>query len=173
MNYHGAMLLKVLFDFQKPSKLVKSLLSLSLEEVLILANDPMGSHAFEAFLKSRSVPSDDKNTLIQKLQVTSTDAFPGYQKGTRGFLSRAAGCVGVSRRPKSRVTCDQAFFFFRGKGKKKNASFSPRLPNIKGRRTLDRRLSHERRSREKKPRFSCGSLYRLSDNDLYETGNRA
>ena len=89
MNYHGAMLLKVLFDFQKPSKLVKSLLSLSLEEVLILANDPMGSHVLEAFLKSRSLPSDDKNILIQKLQVTSTYAFPGYQKGI--FFSRAAG----------------------------------------------------------------------------------
>lgn len=91
MNYHGAMLLKVLFDFQKPSKLVKSLLSLSLEEVLILANDPMGSHAVEAFLKSRSVPSDDKNILIQKLQVTSTYVFPGYQKGTRGSFSSCAG----------------------------------------------------------------------------------
>ena len=98
MNYHGAMLLKVLFDFRKPSKLVKSLLSLSLEEVLILANDPMGSHAVEAFLKSKSVPSDDKNILIQKFQVTSTYAFPGYQKGTRGFFSRAAGCVVVGRR---------------------------------------------------------------------------
>ena len=143
MNYHGTMLLKVLFDFQKPSKLVKSLLSLSLEEVLILANDPMGSHAVEAFLKSKSVPSDDKNILIQKLQVTSTYAFPGYQKGTRGFFSRAAGCVVVGRRwthlrTKAEVTSDlrSGGFFFRGKGKKKNASFSPRLPNIKGRRTL-------------------------------------
>ena len=165
MNYHGAMLLKVLFDFQKPSKLVKSLLSLSLEEVLILANDPMGSHAVEAFLKSKSVPSDDKNILIQKFQVTSTYAFPGYQKGTRGFFSRAAGCVVVGRRwthlrTKAEVTSNlrSGVFFFPRKGEKKNASFSPRLPNIKGRRTLDRRLSHERRSREKRPRFSCGSL---------------
>ena len=166
MNYHGAMLLKVLFDFQKPSKLVKSLLSLSLEEVLILANDPMGSHAVEAFLKSRSVPSDDKNILIQKLQVTSTYAFPGYQKGTFSRVRRdasvsACGRHIFGRRPKSRVTCDRRFsffFFFSGRGEKKNASFCPRLPNAKGRRTLDRRLSHERRSREKKPRFSCGSL---------------
>ena len=166
MNYHGAMLLKVLFDFQKPSKLVKSLLSLSLEEVLILANDPMGSHAVEAFLKSRSVPSDDKNRLIQKLQVTSTYAFPGYQKGTFSRLRRDASVSDTGRhifgrRPKSRVTCDQAFFLGGGgarKGKKKNPSFSLRLPNIKGRRTLDRRLSHERPSREKRPRFSCGSL---------------
>ena len=156
------MLLKVLFDFQKPSKLVKSLLSLSLEEVLILANDPMGSHAVEAFLKSRSVPSDDKNILIQKLQVTSTYAFPGYQKGTFSRVRRDASVSATARlifgrRPNSRVTRDQGFFFF-GKGEKKNASFSPRLPNIKGRRTLDRKLSHERRSREKKPRFSCRSL---------------
>ena len=130
MNYHGAMLLKVLFDFQKPSKLVKSLLSLSLEEVLILANDPMGSHAVEAFLKSRSVPSDDKNILIQKLEVTSTYAFPGYQKVTEAFslvrrdasLSAAGGHI-FARRPKSRVTCDQASFFFRGKGKKRTRPF--------------------------------------------------
>ena len=164
MNYHGAMLLKVLFDFQKPSKLVKSLLSLSLEEVLILANDPMGSHAVEAFLKSRSVPSDDKNILFQKLQVISTDAFLGTRRVPEAF-SRVQRDASVSegrhmfgRRPKSRVTCDQAFFFFSGKGEKKNASFSHRLPNIRARRTLDRRLSHERRSREKKPRVSCGSL---------------
>ena len=157
--------MKVLFDFQKPSKLVKSLLSLSLEEVLILANDPMGSHAVEAFLKSKSVPSDDKNILIQKLQVTSTYAFPGYQKCNRGFFSRAAGCVVVGRRwthlrTKAEVTSNlrSGVFFFPRKGEKKNASFSPRLPNIKGRRTPDHRLSHERRSREKRPRFSCGSL---------------
>ena len=172
MNYHGAMLLKVLFDFQKPSKLVKSLLSLSLEEVLILANDPMGSHAVEAFLKSRSAPSDDKNRLIQKLQVTSTYAFPGYQKGTFSRLRRDASVSDTGRhifgrRRKSRVTCDQAFFFlffffFWGgggeEGEKKEPVLFPSLPNIKGRRTLDRRLSHERPSREKRPRFSCGSL---------------
>ena len=139
MNYHGAMLLKVLFDFQKPSKLVKSLLSLSLEEVLILANDPMGSHAVEAFLKSKSVPSDDKNILIQKLQVTSTYAFPGYQKGTFSRVRRDASVSATARdmfgrRPKSRVTCDQAFFLFLflfffwgggggGKGKKRTRPF--------------------------------------------------
>ena len=123
------MLLKVLFDFQKPSKLVKSLLSLSLEEVLILANDPMGSHVLEAFLKSRSLPSDDKNILIQKLQVTSTYAFPGYQKGifSRVLRDESVSAIGrhiFGRRPKSRVTCDQACFsFFRGKGKKERVLF--------------------------------------------------
>lgn len=165
MNYHGAMLLKVLFDFQKPSKLVKSLLSLSLEEVLILANDPMGSHAVEAFLKSRSVPSDDKNILIQKLQVTSTYAFPGYQKGTRGFFSRAAGCVVVGLgwthlRTKAEVTSNLrsgGFFFSEERGKKERVLF-PLSPKHKGKKDTYRKLSHERRSREKKPRFSCGSL---------------
>lgn len=139
MNYHGTMLLKVLFDFQKPSKLVKSLLSLSLEEVLILANDPMGSHAVEAFLKSRSVPSDDKNRLIQKLQVTSTYAFPGYQKGTFSRLRRDASVSDTGRhifgrRPKSRVTCDQAFFGGgRGEeGEKKEPVLFPSSPKHKG-----------------------------------------
>ena len=159
------MLLKVLFDFQKPSKLVKSLLSLSLEEVLILANDPMGSHAVEAFLKSRSVPSDDKNILIQKLQVTSTYAFPGYQKGNRGFFSRAAGCVVVGGRwthlrTKAEVTSNlrSGAFFFPRKGEKKERVLFPSSPKHKGKKDTYRKLSHERQSREKRPRLSCGSL---------------
>ncbi|KAL9975890.1 hypothetical protein ACROYT_G013107 [Oculina patagonica] len=70
INFHGALLLKTLFDFQDPSKLVKSVLSLSLEEVMTLANDPMGSYAIEAFLKSRSVPSEKKHMLIDNLKGT-------------------------------------------------------------------------------------------------------
>ena len=162
MNYHGAMLLKVLFDFQKPSKLVKSLLSLSLEEVLILANDPMGSHAVEAFLKSKSVPSDDKNILIQKFQVTSTYAFPGYQKGTRGFFSRAAGCVVVGRRwthlrTKAEVTSNlRSGKKKKERGKKERVLF-PSSPKHKGKKDTYRKLSHERRSREeKKLSFQAG-----------------
>lgn len=69
INFHGALLLKTLFDFQDPSKLVNSLLTLSLEELVILANDPMGSYAIEAFLKSRSVPSEKKHKLIENLKV--------------------------------------------------------------------------------------------------------
>lgn len=69
INFHGALLLKTLFDFEDPSKLVKSLLTLSLEELLTLANDPMGSYAIEAFLKSRSVPLENKHMLIDNLKV--------------------------------------------------------------------------------------------------------
>lgn len=70
INFHGALLLKTLFDFEDPSKLVKSLLTLSLEELVTLANDPMGSYAIEAFLKSRSVPSEKKHMLIENLKGT-------------------------------------------------------------------------------------------------------
>jgi len=70
VNFHGALLLKTLFDFQEPNKLVGSLLSLSLEELMLLANDPMGSYAVEAFLKSRSVISEKKHMLIEKLKGT-------------------------------------------------------------------------------------------------------
>lgn len=62
-------MLKTLFDFEDPSKLVKSLLSLSLEDLVTLANDPMGSYAIEAFLESRSVPSEKKHMLIEYLRV--------------------------------------------------------------------------------------------------------
>lgn len=62
-------MLKTLFDFQDASKLVKSFLSLSLDELLILAQDPMGSYAVEAFLKSRSVTSENKHMLTEKFKV--------------------------------------------------------------------------------------------------------
>ncbi|PFX35048.1 nucleolar protein 9-like [Stylophora pistillata] len=70
INFHGALLLKTLFDFQDPSKVVTSLLCLSMEELMTLATDSMGSYALEAFLKSRFVPSEKKHVLIEKLKGT-------------------------------------------------------------------------------------------------------
>lgn len=70
INFHGALLLKTLFDFQDPSKVVTSLLCLSMEELITLATDLMGSFALEAFLKSRFVPSEEKHVLIEKLKGT-------------------------------------------------------------------------------------------------------
>ena len=62
-------MLKTLFEFQDPSALVESFLGLSLEELLIIATNQMGSYATEAFLKSRTVPTERKHDLIKKLEV--------------------------------------------------------------------------------------------------------
>ena len=42
---------------------------------MILSNDPMGSYAVEAFLKSRSVSSENKHMFIEKLKVMITTSF--------------------------------------------------------------------------------------------------
>ncbi|XP_015776998.1 PREDICTED: nucleolar protein 9-like [Acropora digitifera] len=70
VNYHGVLILKALFDFQDTNKIVSSFLSLSLEDVMILANDPVGSYAVEAFLKSRSVTNEQKHMFIEKMKGT-------------------------------------------------------------------------------------------------------
>lgn len=70
VNYHGVLILKALFDFQDTNKIVSSFLSLSLEDVMILANDPVGSYAVEAFLKSRLVTNEQKHMFIEKMKGT-------------------------------------------------------------------------------------------------------
>jgi len=70
VNYHGVLILKALFDFQDTNKIVSSFLSLSLEDVMILANDPVGSYGVEAFLKSRSVTNEQKHMFIEKMKGT-------------------------------------------------------------------------------------------------------
>ena len=72
VNYHGVLILKALFDFQDTNKIVSSFLSLSLEDVMILANDPVGSYAVEAFLKSRSVTNEQKHMFIEKMKVSNS-----------------------------------------------------------------------------------------------------
>ena len=42
---------------------------------MTLATDSMGSYALEAFLKSRSVPSEKKHVLIEKFKVIFTFLF--------------------------------------------------------------------------------------------------
>ena len=69
-------------------------------------------------------------------------------------LSAAGGHI-FARRPKSRVTCDQAFFS-EERGKKERVLF-PSSPKHKGKKDTYRKLSHERRSREeKKLSFQAG-----------------
>ena len=72
VNYNGVLILKALFDFQDTNKIVSSFLSLSLEDVMILANDPVGSYAVEAFLKSRSVTNEQKHMFIEKMKVSNS-----------------------------------------------------------------------------------------------------
>ena len=68
MNYHGACLSKVLFLFEDPKILVKSLLSLS-EEVLFLTRHEYGSFVVEEFIASQSVSKSYKRKFLLMVKV--------------------------------------------------------------------------------------------------------
>lgn len=82
VNFHGALILKALFHFQDSSTIVSSLLSVSLEEVVILANDTMGSYALEAFLTSKSVTTEKKHMFMETLKG-SFSKLSGEKQGSR------------------------------------------------------------------------------------------
>lgn len=57
---------------------------------MTLANAPIGSYAIEAFLKSRSVPSEKKHTLIENLKVRLNvmTVNPSISKRTVSYIVR-------------------------------------------------------------------------------------
>ena len=71
INYHGAILLKTLFEFENPKVFARSLLSLLPEEMVTLACDQMGSYTLESFIKSSAVASKKKQAFVDKMKVNN------------------------------------------------------------------------------------------------------
>ncbi|XP_031565818.1 nucleolar protein 9-like isoform X2 [Actinia tenebrosa] len=68
INFHGSVLLKTLLEFQDPKVFVDSLLGMSIEELLRICQDPMGSRTAEAFFISKTVKEKKKHSLCEKLK---------------------------------------------------------------------------------------------------------
>ena len=75
VNYHGAMLMKGLFEFERPDVFADSFLMLSFDELLMMCGDQLGSYVVEGFLKSPSVSFKKKHKIIKKLKVICLSLF--------------------------------------------------------------------------------------------------
>ncbi|XP_076350238.1 nucleolar protein 9 isoform X2 [Tachypleus tridentatus] len=69
INLHGSVLLQKLLKFQKPIKVVNSLLTLKPEKLVSIACDAKGSHVIDEFFKSANVGEKRKARLVQYLKL--------------------------------------------------------------------------------------------------------
>lgn len=70
LNLHGTLMLQTMLEFNKPIKIITSILSMDAEVVKNLFSNSMGSHIVDSFVKSESVGEKSREKLIQKLAVS-------------------------------------------------------------------------------------------------------
>ncbi|EDO33027.1 predicted protein [Nematostella vectensis] len=68
VNFHGAVLMKALLDFEHVAVFADSLLHLSQDELVLVSCNAMGSHVIEAYMKSKTIGEKRKHKMINKLR---------------------------------------------------------------------------------------------------------
>lgn len=69
LSLHGTLILQLILDFNKPIKIVNSILSMEVEDLKNLFSNSMGSHIVDSYVKSSFVGEKSREKLIKKLQV--------------------------------------------------------------------------------------------------------
>lgn len=68
INLNGSLILQTLLTFSKPIKVVESLLSTGVDDLLILFGDMRGSHVMDAFMTSASIGEKSREKMGRKLR---------------------------------------------------------------------------------------------------------
>lgn len=69
LNLHGTLILQIMLEFNKPIKIVNSILSMEVEDLKNLFSNSMGCHIIDSYVKSPFVGEKSREKLIRKLQV--------------------------------------------------------------------------------------------------------
>lgn len=69
LNLHGTLLIQSILNFNKPIKMINSLLSLEVNELKSLICNTMGSHIVDSYMKSNFVGEKSRERFVKKLQV--------------------------------------------------------------------------------------------------------
>lgn len=69
LSLHGTLIVQLVLEFNKPIKVINSVLSMESEDVKKLFSNTMGSHIVDSFVKSNFVGEKSRERLIKKLQV--------------------------------------------------------------------------------------------------------
>ncbi|EFN64117.1 Pumilio domain-containing protein C14orf21 [Camponotus floridanus] len=67
-NLHGSLITQAILNFNKPIKIVNSLLEMNNEKLLQLFSDPKGSRILDAFMDSKYIGEKSREKLYKKLQ---------------------------------------------------------------------------------------------------------
>ncbi|KAJ8925549.1 hypothetical protein NQ315_009389 [Exocentrus adspersus] len=67
LNLHGTLILQVMLDFNKPIKIVNSILSMDQQDLKKLFSNSMGSHITDSFVKGAYVGEKSREKLVRKM----------------------------------------------------------------------------------------------------------
>lgn len=79
-SLHGSLLLQALFQYADVKVLCRSMVKLSVSELVRLSCDSHGSHVITAFISSKTVPAKKKERLRKKLEVCMPEAKHSLQQ---------------------------------------------------------------------------------------------
>lgn len=68
VNLHGSMVVQAILKFNKPIRLINSIMSTNTEELVVLFSDPKGSRIVDAFIDSQFVGEKSRDKLLKKLE---------------------------------------------------------------------------------------------------------
>lgn len=80
LHLHGSLIIQAILKFNKPIKVINSLLEMNDEELLRLFSDPKGSRILDAFMDSKYIGEKNREKLCKKLSGTWAE----LAKGTHG-----------------------------------------------------------------------------------------
>jgi len=72
ISLHGALIIQEIMNFNKPIKVVNSMLEMSSSELQHMASDPRGSHIMDAFVGSSFIGEKSRDKLIYRMKGTYT-----------------------------------------------------------------------------------------------------
>ncbi|GLV36333.1 uncharacterized protein CBL_08827 [Carabus blaptoides fortunei] len=70
VNLHGSFILQVMLEFNKPIKIINSILNMEGNDLKNLFCDSKGSHIMDSYMKSQYVGEKSREKLIRKMQGT-------------------------------------------------------------------------------------------------------
>ncbi|EFN81116.1 nucleolar protein 9 [Harpegnathos saltator] len=97
-SLHGSLIIQAMLHFNKPIKIVNSLLEMNNEELLRLFGDPKGSRILDAFMDSKYIGEKSREKLFKKLRGTWAE----LAKSTHG--SRCLDKMWVWARPDHKIS---------------------------------------------------------------------
>ncbi|KAF5290920.1 hypothetical protein FQR65_LT11502 [Abscondita terminalis] len=84
LNLHGTLIIQLILEFNKPIKLINSILSIDTNDLKKLFCNRMGSHIVDSFVKSQYVGEKSREKLFRKLQGVYQD-LASDKYGSRSF----------------------------------------------------------------------------------------
>lgn len=69
LSLQGTLILQLMLEFNKPIKIVNSILNTETEDLKNLFSNSMGSHIVDSYVKSTFVGEKSREKLLKKLQV--------------------------------------------------------------------------------------------------------